>query len=382
MARVAIESAKHVLTTILTVEEIRVCLIGVPLYVHTMIAFAAVFLIKVTSRLRKVASMGDLVNPTNDVWSLIEKVIEVLRDVAGGGIKEVVPKDGKGKGSSLRKSPTTGGPSLRGAGDMHIVWYIAGGLEKIAQKYRFLVQKEEEDDENGRTHAHGKWEAVWQESGKSTQDLEGTGVSRGRHASVDAPVPPGIGGPGIIQVEAKQEGQDYAGPGWSTPSHAFDEGQHHTHSHYEGGADAAHSSAGAQGETGPSNLHPYTYSSSAPDSHGMYAFDQNNIHDGHPDTHHDDMPFDPANSHLYSYSNLTPYEFFPDGSNGPSGMPNPNGGGYFSFAGFDLFGGGTMEAIPMAGAVGGPMRSDSIAGPSSGPYSQYLPPSGPAGGHH
>ena len=378
MARVAIESAKHVLTTILTVEEIRVCLIGVPLYVHTMIAFAAVFLMKVTTRWRKVASIGDLVNPTDDVWSLVEKVVEVLRDVAGGGIKEVVPKDGKGKGSSLRKSPATGGPSLRGAGEMHIVWYIAGGLEQMAKKYRVLAQKEEDDDEDGRTHAHGKWEAVWQEPGKASH--EGAGAGRGRHASVDAPVPPGIGGPGTMQpVEAKQEEQDYAGPGWSTQSHTFDEGHHHTHSHYEGSSDATHSSAGAQGQTSSSNLHPYTYSSSAPDSHGMYAFDQHNIHDGHHDAHHDDMSFD---SHLYNLSGLTPYEFFPEGSNGPSGMPNLNGGGFFSFAGFDLFGGGTMEAIPMAGAVGGPMRSDSTAGPSSGSYSHFLPPSGPTGGHH
>ncbi|KAF8432843.1 hypothetical protein BGX38DRAFT_1224812 [Terfezia claveryi] len=383
MARVAIESAKHVLTTILTVEEIRVCLIGVPLYVHTMIAFAAVFLMKVTSRWRKVASIGDLVNPTDDVWSLVEKVIEVLRDVAGGDIKEVVLKDGKGKGSSLRKSPTTGCPNLRGAGEMHIVWYIAGGLEKMAKKYRVLVQNDDEEVENGRTHTHGKWEAVWQESSKAAQGLEGTGVSRGHHASVDAPVPPGIGGAGIMQpVEAKHEEQDYAGSGWSTQSHAFDGGHHHTHSHYDGGHDAAHNSAGAQGQTGSSTLHSYTYSSSGPDSHGMYAFDQHNIHDGHHDAHHDDISFDPVNGHLYSFSNLTPYEFFPDGSNGPSGTPTLNGGGYFSFAGFDLFGGGTMEAIPMAGAVGAPMRSDSTAGPSSGPYPQYLPPSGPAGGGH
>ncbi|KAI5810275.1 hypothetical protein DFH27DRAFT_477090, partial [Peziza echinospora] len=84
MARLAIESATHVLTTILTVEEIRVCLIGVPLYVHTMIAFAAVFLMKVVSRWRNVPNIADLLNPAQDIWMLVAKVVEVLRDVAGG----------------------------------------------------------------------------------------------------------------------------------------------------------------------------------------------------------------------------------------------------------------------------------------------------------
>jgi len=380
MARVAIESAKHVLTTILTVEEIRVCLIGVPLYVHTMIAFAAVFLMKVTSRWRKVTSIGDLVNPTDDIWSLVEKVVEVLRDVAGGGIKEPVPKDGKGKGSSLRKSEITGGPSLRGAGEMHIVWYIAGGLDKMAKKYRVLVQKEEEEDENRRTLVPGKWEAVWQESGKAAPDMEGTRAGKEYHASAGAPVSPVIGGPGIMQpVEAKQEEQDYPGPSWSN---AFDDGHHYTHTCYERGPNTAHSSAKPQGQTGPSNLHPDPYSSSGPGSHAMYVFDQHNIHtnDEHHGERYDDM-FNPASNQLYSVSGMTPYEFFPSGSSGPSGMPNLNGGGYFSFGGFDLFGGGTMEAIPMAGTVGKHMRSDSTTIPSSGPYPQYLSPPGPSGEH-
>lgn len=383
MARVAIESARHVLTTILTVEEIRICLIGVPLYVHTMIAFAAVFLMKVTSRWRNVAGIGDLVNPTDDVWNLVEKVVEVLKDVAGGSITQVVPKDGKGKGT--KKGPATDGPSLKGAGEMHIVWYIAGGLEKMAKKCRALMQNEHEEDENDRTrsHARGRWETVWQDSGKTMPGSEGSGTTtRERHESMDVSVAPGVGGPGVTHpVEPKRE-EDYHGS-WNTQSqpNAYAE-RHPSISSYHGGSDA---SPHISGQDQTSNLQSYPYSSSGPsETQAVYTFNHNNAQcqDGHQHANHDDMSFDPTNNQIYNFPGLTPYEFFPDGTNGSPGMPHLNGGGYFSFAGFDLFGGGTMEAIPMAGAVGCPSRSESIAGMGVGPYPQYLHPPGPTGGQH
>lgn len=364
MARVAIESAKHVLTTILTVQEIRVCLIGVPLYVHTMIAFAAVFLMKVTSRWCRVDSLRDLVNPTEDIWSLVDNVVEVLRDVASGGKGAVGPNESRGNCSEKGQD----GPSLRGADEMHIVWYIVGGLEKMAKKCRALVQKEDEGEDHGRIHAQGKWEAVWQEASRGSQGLEDTQVER--QGSVDAG-PPGVTGTGILHpVALKHEMQGYTGD-WSTQPPPFD-ANHHTHSPYHSNMNVTHSSPHTQ--TGSSTLHPYPYPTSGPtESDGIYAFDGSNSHI----SQHDSLSFD---STMYSLSGFTPFEFFHDGVNGP--LPNLNGSAYSSFANFDLFGGGTMEAIPIAGAVGGPMRTESIAASGPGTYSQYLQPPGPTDADH
>ena len=364
MARLAIESARHVLTTILTVEEIRVCLIGVPLYVHTMIAFAAVFLMKVASRWSSVSSIEDLVNPVDDVWKLVEKVVGVLRDVARGGNREVVPKEGKGKGN---KKPTKEGPSLRGAGEMHIVWYIAGGLEKMMRSCRATAQEEEE--KQAREQHKGKWEAVWQESGKVEAPERAAAAATSRRASADVPVAPGVGGPGMAPpVEPKLEQPDYPG-GWGAQPLAFNSNSQH--SQYQGGTEIPPRSA----ETSGAGLHSYSYTSTSSDSHGMYAFDHQYLNP-HDDPHHDDMSYDPAASgnHFY-FTGLSPYEFFTDSANGQSGLSNIGGIGYKSFGGFDLFGGGTMEALPMVGTIESPSGSGSI-------YAPYLQPSSGAAGHH
>lgn len=366
MARVAIESAKHVLTTVLTVQEIRVCLIGVPLYVHTMIAFAAVFLMKVTSRWRRVDRLRDLVNPTEDIWSLVEKVVEVLRDVACGGTGEGGGREGSGPASKERQM--NGGPSLRGADEMHIVWYIIGGLEKMAKKCRALVQKEDEGDELGRIHAQGKWEAVWQEAGRGSQGLEDIPVER--QVSADA-VPPGLTGTGIMHpVALKHEEQGYTGA-WGTQPPAFDATAQTPHSPYPTTMNVTHNSPHDQ--PGSSTLHPFPFPATAPaDTDCIYSFGSSHSHDNQNDS----LSIHPP---IYSLSGFTPYEFFHNGGSGP--VQSLNGSPYFSFANFDLFGGGTMEAIPIAGAVGGPMRTESIvASGLTGPgaYTQYLGPPGPA----
>ncbi|KAF8467639.1 hypothetical protein BDZ91DRAFT_119941 [Kalaharituber pfeilii] len=382
MARCAIESAKHVLTTILTVEEIRVCLIGVPLYVHTMIAFAAVFLMKVASRWRGVSNIADLVNPVNDIWDLAERVIETLRDVAGGGIRETGPKDGKGKNvkKGLTKEKEKEGPSLRGAGEMHIVWYIAGGLEKMVKKYRALVQKEDEEEQVAHHRRQGRWEDVWQES-KSGQAQDGTATSRERLESIDAPVPPGAGSI-MHPVEPKHEEQDYSA-NWNPQPHGFDDGNHAQNRHYTSGP-AQHPVPAPHG--GQPNLHPYSYTSTAPsDSHAMYAYHHHHPHHSHHPVQ-DDMAFgDPATSNGMYFTGLsTTYDFLPDSSGNPTGVTNLiNGGGsfYTSFGDFDLFGGGTMEALPGPAAIPHP-RPD-VMPPTTGGYVPYLhPTAGTPAGHH
>ncbi|KAL7274529.1 hypothetical protein RUND412_002574 [Rhizina undulata] len=97
-ANLAIQSASSVLSFILEEPFIRDSLIGVPLYINTMIAFAAVFLLKVTTRWR---SIGFSLESTQ-VWGQIEKVIQLLKD--------------------------------KRASEHHIIYHVALGLEKMLRK--------------------------------------------------------------------------------------------------------------------------------------------------------------------------------------------------------------------------------------------------------
>lgn len=92
-------SAFSVLSIVLGNPDIRNSLVGVPLYVTTMIAFAAVFLLKVTARWR-----GIVFSPmsTDKVWDQVGSVITMLKE--------------------------------KRAGEQHIIHHIAVGLEKMLRK--------------------------------------------------------------------------------------------------------------------------------------------------------------------------------------------------------------------------------------------------------
>jgi hypothetical protein len=99
-ANIAISSAISVLSIILEEPSIHQSLVGVPLYINTMVAFAAVFLLKVTAKWKSVSFNIS----TNQVWSLVERVIDLLNS------------------------------KCRVASGFHIIPHVALGLEKMLHK--------------------------------------------------------------------------------------------------------------------------------------------------------------------------------------------------------------------------------------------------------
>lgn len=98
-ANIAINSAFSVLSVVLDNPDIRDSLVGVPLYVTTMIAFAAVFLLKVTARWRGIGFSP--IHP-EQVWEQVGRVIKMLKE--------------------------------KRAGEQHIIHHVAAGLEKMLRK--------------------------------------------------------------------------------------------------------------------------------------------------------------------------------------------------------------------------------------------------------
>jgi hypothetical protein len=99
-ANLAIANAANNLQFILEDPSIRTSIIGVPLYLHTMITCAAVFMLKVQLRWKSARLSIDLAVTLN----LIERVIEML--------------------------------SMAKASDRHITYHIARGLSKMLHKFK------------------------------------------------------------------------------------------------------------------------------------------------------------------------------------------------------------------------------------------------------
>ncbi|KAI5795007.1 hypothetical protein EDC01DRAFT_615202 [Geopyxis carbonaria] len=97
-ANMAITSARTVLSIILEEPSIRESLVGVPLYINTMVAFAAVFLLKVTAKWK---SIGFNIS-SGEAWDLVERVIVLLNS--------------------------------RQTSESHIIPHVAAGLEKMMHK--------------------------------------------------------------------------------------------------------------------------------------------------------------------------------------------------------------------------------------------------------
>ncbi|KAJ5980981.1 hypothetical protein N7481_008279 [Penicillium waksmanii] len=74
-ANMAVSAAASSLTFVLEEEDLRRALVGTPLYVHTMIAFSAVFLMKVATKWNAV---GFNIDPAF-VWDLLDRVIHLLK---------------------------------------------------------------------------------------------------------------------------------------------------------------------------------------------------------------------------------------------------------------------------------------------------------------
>jgi hypothetical protein len=97
----AISAATSILTFVLEEEDIRRALVGTPLYVHMMIAFASVFLMKVATRWNRIMGFN-IQHSYLNVSHLLEKIIDLL----------------KGSITSER----------------HIIRHIAAGLEKMLSR--------------------------------------------------------------------------------------------------------------------------------------------------------------------------------------------------------------------------------------------------------
>jgi hypothetical protein len=104
----AIACATTTLSVVLDEPDMRNSLVGVPLYLHAMITFAAVFLLKVHLKWKDVGLSID----SGLIQDLVERVIKLLNDVR--------------------------------ASERHITYYIARGLSRMLSKF-----KEWEKDEAG-----------------------------------------------------------------------------------------------------------------------------------------------------------------------------------------------------------------------------------------
>ena len=104
-ANMAISAAASVLTFVLEEDDLRRALVGTPLYVHTMIAFASVFLMKVTTKWNRILGLNV---EQAFVWGLLERMIHLL------------------------KSSVT---SAR-----HLLYHIAAGLEQMLKQHDMSQQ--------------------------------------------------------------------------------------------------------------------------------------------------------------------------------------------------------------------------------------------------
>ncbi|CAM1503130.1 Fc.00g079060.m01.CDS01 [Cosmosporella sp. VM-42] len=108
----AISAAASILTFVLEEDDLRRALVGTPLYVHTMIAFASVFLMKVATKWNRIMGFN-IEHSYLNVSHLLEKMIVLL------------------------KSSVTS--------DRHVLHHIANGLEKMLAKMTAEADKEEHD---------------------------------------------------------------------------------------------------------------------------------------------------------------------------------------------------------------------------------------------
>ena len=81
LASHAITSAHQILNIVLDEPSIRGSMVGVPLYLHTVIAFAVVFLVKMSSRW---AGIGVTIDPETKTKPQIEAVISLFRSCRAG----------------------------------------------------------------------------------------------------------------------------------------------------------------------------------------------------------------------------------------------------------------------------------------------------------
>lgn len=161
----AISAAASVLTFVLEEDDMRRALVGTPLYVHTMIAFASVFLMKVATKWNRVMGLNV---EEGYVTRLLGRMIGVL------------------------KSAITS--------DRHVLKHIAAGLEKMLLKMEESRSQRDSGADTGTAEGHGG-EAMQGVSSGGGQGYEGGGpgyyaAAEPGYGSGSSNFPPSLGAPG------------------------------------------------------------------------------------------------------------------------------------------------------------------------------------------
>ncbi|KAI1322385.1 C6 transcription factor [Xylariaceae sp. FL0255] len=152
MASSAVLSAIAILRTVTSDPEIQSFLNGLPTYFHVMIAFAVVFLLKISTRF---SILGEIHTHTHDVQRLIAKLVVVLKEVS----KTMHPRHllvtiTKGTEDALHKSnpvppPATGSvPCSPGGEPSHVLqdsqmdtgdMFVDEVVHQFFNEYDFLI---------------------------------------------------------------------------------------------------------------------------------------------------------------------------------------------------------------------------------------------------
>ncbi|KAJ0268902.1 hypothetical protein COL940_012943 [Colletotrichum noveboracense] len=109
-ANMAISAASSILTLVQEEDDLRRALVGTPLYVHTMITFASVFLMKVAA---KWGSIMGLNIEYDNVSRLLDKMIAVLKKAVTSE-KHMLKHIGQGLEKMLQRMRTARMPKSRG----------------------------------------------------------------------------------------------------------------------------------------------------------------------------------------------------------------------------------------------------------------------------
>lgn len=116
LTNMAISAAASILTFVLEEGDMRRALVGTPLYVHMMIAFASAFLMKVATRWNRI--MGFNIEHSHaSVSRLLEKMIDLLKSCV--------------------------------TSDRHVLHHIAAGLEKMLARMTAEYQEGEQQRQQG-----------------------------------------------------------------------------------------------------------------------------------------------------------------------------------------------------------------------------------------
>lgn len=145
LTNIAISAAASILTFVLEEEDMRRALVGTPLYVHTMIAFASVFLMKVATKWNRIMGFN-IEHSYVNVSRLLENMVILL------------------------KSSVTS--------DRHVLHHIAAGLEKMLAK---MTAEAAAEDYVKPAHSYNYETVGYNKAAVDAASIPGTGLGTPLH---------------------------------------------------------------------------------------------------------------------------------------------------------------------------------------------------------